>query len=134
MTPRPKPVYEPDPSHTHKHRGSTPDAMIVADVDGRPLGKCSSEIDRTTAQRLLDTGIAWSPSSHRSPLPHSVFNVYKGVPYRAHPRGRTRFYHGFPDVRNRIPASIRALLRALAAAEDAEDAFDRWMEQTGEHT
>jgi hypothetical protein len=98
-----------------------------------PLSKCSAEIDKTLAQRLLDTGIAWSPSSHRSPLPHSVFNTYKGIPYRAHRRGRTRFYHGFPDVRNRIPVAVREQLRALAAEEGAEDAFDHWMEQTNKH-
>jgi len=133
MAPRPKLIYEPDPTHTQKHRGDSPEPKIIDDGDGHPLSKCSTEIDETLAQHLLDTGIAWSPASHRSPLPHSVFNTYRGIPYRAHRRGRTRFYHGFPDVWNRIPAAIRERLRALAAQEGAEDAFDRWMEHTARY-
>jgi len=60
----------------------------------------------------------------------SVFNTYKGIPYRAHRRGKTRYYHGFPDVKNRIPKAVRDQLRERAVNENAVDAFDRWMRQT----
>lgn len=128
-----KPIYEPDPSHREKHRGDSPDAQLGEDHDGRPLGKCSNEIDTTLAQRLLDEGIPWSPTAsqrRRSPWPKSVFNTYKGVPYRAHRRGKTPYFHGFPDVKNRIPRAVREELRARAVAEGEEDAFDAWMRQT----
>ena len=100
------------------------------DSEGNPVGKCSSDINEELAQDLLDSGITWSPLSHRSPLPHSVFNVYNGIPYRAHRRGSTRFYHGFPDVRSRIPRAIRDQLRDLAVAQQCADEFDAWMIQT----
>jgi hypothetical protein len=129
-----KRIYEPDESHRAKHRGDSADARLTVDEDGRLVCKCSNEIDTMLAQRLLDEGLPWSPATHRSPLPHSVFNVYRGIPYRAHRRGRTRFYHGFPDVKQRIPAVLRAQLRERAVNQGAEDAFDAWMRQTEEYT
>ncbi|HMR09879.1 MAG TPA: hypothetical protein PKA88_29075 [Polyangiaceae bacterium] len=132
-TKKAKVVYEPDMSHREKHRGESSAAQLVEDNDGRPLGKCSNEIDADKAQELLDGGIRWSPASSQgrgSPLPTFVFNTYKGVPYRAHRRGRTRFFHGFPDVKNRIPRTVRDQLRERAVDEGEEDAFDAWMRQT----
>src|SRR5438874_888350 len=100
-------AYEADPTHRAKHRGSMPEARIEQDSDGHLVGKCSSEIDDIIANNLFAEGVPWSPRTHRSPLPLSVFNTYKGVPYRAHRRGSTRFYHGFPEVKNRIPKAVR---------------------------
>lgn len=129
-----EPIYETKESHREKHRGDAEAARIEEDDDGCPLGKCSNEIDPALAQKLLATGIQWSPSTSRSPYPHSVFNTYKGVPYRAHRRGQTRYYHGFPDVKNRIPRAVRDELRQRAVKEGAEETFDRWMQQTEKYT
>ena len=129
-----KPIYEPDESHRAKHRGSSEDAVLIQDDDGNLVGKCSTLIDVACAQKLLDEGCAWSPKTHRSPLPHSVFNVFQGIPYRAHRRGTTRFYHGFPDVQNRIPRDIRGRLREIAVAQGTEGTFDAWMTETAKYS
>jgi hypothetical protein len=126
------PIYEPDTAHREKHRGGSSEPRLI-EQDGALVGKCSSDIDRELAQRLLDDGIHWSPQSHRSPLPKAIFNTFEGIPYRAHRRGNTRFYHGFPDVKNRIPRVVREQLRERAAKEGKADAFDRWMLQTDKY-
>jgi len=63
------PIYEPDPSHTAKHRSDLEEARIEEDDDGCPVGKCPKSIDQELAQRLLDEGIRWSPRTHRSRFP-----------------------------------------------------------------
>jgi hypothetical protein len=125
-------VYEPDENHRRKHRGDEPEARLTEDDTGNLVGKCSSEIDVDVAQRLLDEGIHWSPRTHRSPYPKYVYNVHKGVPYRAHRRGQA--YHGFPDVKNRIPTTVRDDLRRRAEARDELAVFDLWMQTTEKYT
>lgn len=127
-------TYDPDLNHREKHRGTSAVARVTEDEDGALVGKCSSEIDTELAQRLLDEGVRWSPATDRSPIPKYVFNTYKGVPYRAHRRGNTRNYHGFPDVKNRIPRAVRDQLRALATKEGAQAEFDNWMQETEKYT
>ncbi len=122
--------YEPDPSHRKKHGGGSSEAQILVDVDGNLVSKCSNEIDPTLAGRLLREGIPWSSESSRSPLPEAVFNLHRGIPYRAHRRGKTRFYHGFPDVRRRMPGGIWKQLADLAIEQGVQQEFERWMTAT----
>lgn len=130
-----KPIYEPDESHREKHHGDSPEPKLMEDDDGHPIGKCSRDIDLGLAQELLDSGIEWRPrSDRRSPWPDSIFNVFRGVPYRAHRRGKTRYYHGFPDVKRRIPKAVRDELRERAIAEGTVEAFDAWMRQTQKYS
>ncbi len=57
-----------------------------------------------------------------------LFNVFEGVPYRAHRMGHA--YHGFPDFERNIPREIREALRARAAKDGFEKEFEEWMERT----
>jgi hypothetical protein len=78
-------TYDDSPPHARKHRWNHGDAGFVRDEDnGAWVGKCSTRIDPSTAQNLLDDGIPWSPRRSRSPFPERVFNVFEGIPYRAH--------------------------------------------------
>jgi hypothetical protein len=123
-------TYKADPKHAQKHRGSKAEAEIVTDVDGTPVGKCSKEISPEEAQSLLDSGIRFPPCDP-SEVPKDVYNIHRGVPYRAHRNGaNTRNFHGFPDVVRRIPPKVRAELRERAKREGVADLFDRWMKET----
>lgn len=124
-------IYDDAPPHARKHRWDDVDAGFVRDEDDAKLvGKCSSEIDKTTAQALLDEGIRWSPRRSRSPYPERVFNVFKGIPYRAH-RQAPRKYHGFPELPSRIPGGtdgeIARQLRQRAEREGFGEEFDAWI-------
>ena len=124
-------LYDDSPPHARKHRWDSAEAGFVRDEDDAKLvGKCSNEIDTTIAQGLLDEGIHWSPRRSRSPLPERIFNVFKGIPYRAH-RQAPRMYHGFPELPSRLPGGpdgrIAQELRRRAQREGCETQFDAWI-------
>jgi hypothetical protein len=124
----PELVYSADAAHRKKHRWDKAEPSHVPDDDGKLVGKCSSKIDEAVAQRLLEEGIPWNPKTWRKKHPKMVFNVFEGVPYRAHRMGNG--YHGFPDIERNVPKSVRDDLRSRAAEQGFEKEFDDWMERT----
>jgi len=122
-----KPRYDPDLSHREKHRWDRPEADIIIDEDGKPVGKCPSDIDDKTAQDLLDNGIPFFQKGRLTrKYPQRVYNVFRGVPYRAHEMGRG-LYHGFPELPDDVPPRIREDLRERACRSGNVEAFDAWM-------
>lgn len=124
-------TYDDSPPHARKHRWDRAEADFVRDEhDGKLVGKCSREIDKPTAQALLDGGIEWRAPHSRREFPDRVFNVFQGIPYRAHRQG-PRMYHGFPELPSRIPGGphgeIALALRARAQKQGFEAQFDTWI-------
>lgn len=130
MSPKVRLTYDDSPPHARKHRWEQPAAGFSRDEDGKLVGKCSSDIDKPTAQALLENGIPWRARHSRGQYPDRVFNVFKGIPYRAHPRA-PRKYHGFPELPSRIPGGpdgdIAQELKRRARREGFEEQFDTWI-------
>lgn len=121
--------YDPDESHRRKHHWTHPYAAIIEEDDGKRVGKCSSGIDMNTAQALLDSGVHYSTLRFRRKMhPEMVFNVFEGIPYKAHQMG-SGSYHGFPVCRRDIPRNVLGDLTMLAEREGSEEALSRWLEE-----
>jgi hypothetical protein len=92
---------------------------------GHPVGKCPKDMSLETAQELLDEGIQFSGRNRRSPYPQEIFNVHKGIPYRAHQKDPGR-YHGFPERPSKIHPHILEQLRTRAEDAGDSEAFEQW--------
>jgi hypothetical protein len=121
--------YDPAESRRRLHVWAEPHAgFAFEETRDMEVGKCSSEIDTTLAQRLLDAAIPYNPGSWRKKYPKMLYNTYKGTPYRAHQMGPGK-YHGFPEKPSQIPPIILEDLRSRAKAEGCEEEFDAWLKR-----
>ena len=91
------------------------------------MGKCPSGLDKRQAQRLLEDGIPYHGRYSRKRRPERVYNIFEGVPYRAHIMGRV--YHGFPEIPSEIPPEILEELRERADDEGTREQFEAWLER-----
>jgi len=116
-----------------KHCWSRPYAGFEPKYDGQPLqgqvGKCSSKINDTRAQELLDDGIEVR-DDRNDEHPSCIYNVFEGVPYEAVPTQYDKSYHGYP-WQGRMPKWVLKELRTRAWNEGFRDTFEKWVETYG---
>jgi hypothetical protein len=119
--------YDADESRRRLHQWKHAHAGFVSEEKrGREVGKCSASIDADLAQRLLDGAIERSPKTWKKIYPKELFNVYEGVPYRAHSVTKGQ-YHGFPEKPGGVPPNLHDELRSRAQQAGFLDEFDAWM-------
>lgn len=88
-------VYS-SPENRHKHRWSKNYAGFCR-YHGEIVGKCPNNITLEEAQDLLLKAIPDPPDEYDDdPYPKRLYNVHKGVIYRAEGDGRSNRYHAFP--------------------------------------
>ncbi len=124
-------TYERGEGRT-KHCWNRDEAGFLPSKRGQ-VGKCHNSITDDLAQTLLRTGIP-EPSLYEDDLvdgPDAIYNVYRGVPYKAVTTLAGRSYHGYP-WRGRMPGSIREELRKRAAKEGTQEIFERWLKKHSE--
>lgn len=120
-----KPRYDPNLAHRDKHRWDRDYASFVREEE-KLVGKCPCDIDDAVAQRLLEDGIPYRGRNRGGAYPERIYNVYRGVPFRAHEMA-PGVYHGFPEHPSRLPPEIREKLRARADEADEREAFEAWL-------
>jgi hypothetical protein len=119
----------------HKHHWHHPYAGIV--FEGKdPVGKCPNNITQELAAELLNEGIPWYDlkrplvcSQTQLPYPQAIYNVYKGVVYKAIPTQAGCSYHGFPIRKRDISPKIKKQLYQLAAQKGCERELKQWLKE-----
>ncbi|MBF0109990.1 MAG: hypothetical protein HQL76_12520 [Magnetococcales bacterium] len=82
------------------------------------------------AEALLHGGIPW-PSG--AAVPEAIYNVYKGVVYRASVTVQGKSYHGFPECEQGDRQVPDTVLEELARRADASGDFPRFKKWTRRH-
>ena len=97
------------------------------------VGKCSSQLTKTVAERLLNGGI-WVDKDlqeihGKTVFPRYVYNVHAGVPYRAvETDSGALSMHGYPCLReHELSGWLKKRLRLMAEATKDEKKFDAWI-------
>ena len=87
--------YEYDPGEKReKHKWRKDMAGFLPDGGKNARGKCPSSITHGLARRILQEGVPYPPNVNP---PDKIYNVYKGVVYRAEITEPGKSYHGFPE-------------------------------------
>lgn len=115
------------PENRHKHRWSKNNAGFDR-YYGQIVGKCPNNITWDEAQKLLCEAIPDPPDEYNDdPYPKLLYNVRKGVIYRAVGDGRSNKYHAFPaDDINSIDSDTLDILKKRANNAADMKVFKRW--------
>ena len=116
------------PENRHKHRWSKNYAGF-AKYHGEIVGKCPNDITLDEAQKLLSEAVTDPPDDYDiDPYPKRLYNVYRGVIYRAEGDGRSNVYHAFPA--DNIDSMDRNTLEALEQRVEPKylKIFKKWKE------
>jgi hypothetical protein len=126
-----------DPGEKRKKHKWPKDAAGFLPPSGRNMhGQCPTSITRhpTLAEDLLNGGIPWP---HGAEIPSKIYNIYKGVVYRAIPTVSGVSYHGFPErekagnpVSDMVPDTV---LEELARRADRAGDYHRFKRWAREH-
>ena len=124
-------VYN-SPENRHKHRWSKNYAGF-ASYYGETVGKCPNNITSEEVQRLLLEASPDPPDEYdNDPYPKRLYNVYKGVIYRAEGDGRSNKYHAFPaDNINSMDDDTLAILEKRATDSGYLEQFKKWKKENG---
>jgi hypothetical protein len=119
-------IYEPDPRR--KHSWNKPMAGFV-EVNGVQVAMCSSLITIEIAQRMLDEGYRWVPIGSIDEHPQRIYAIFDGVVYRATPTVPGTSYHGFPEIRIRLPPDpgLKQWLLERATELDCRREVEAWI-------
>jgi hypothetical protein len=123
-------LYEADEDPKRKHHWRQNRAGFVT-VGATFIAKCPNNMSIESAQKLLDTGIEWSPKMWSESYPQRIYCVSDGVLYRATPTIPGRSYHGFPEHPSKFPPGNRVLrnqLIELARERGCEHELRGWMQ------
>lgn len=117
--------YDPGEKRFDHKRSKGPAEFQM--VDGRLKGQCPTSITNMhgLAEQLLNDGI-YDPGTE------CIYNVHRGVVYRAAPTILGISYHGFPEReerKRRVPDSILFKLAQRAKGSGDWTAFRQWMEE-----
>ncbi len=108
--------YEPNPDRKHKRNWNEPVAGFVQ-VGSDTIGKCPSNLGVSEAENLLNTGLAYPLTEDEASVPQRIYNVCRGVLYRATPTVEGVSYHGFPEhpkQAQKLPKSFKSKIVELA--------------------
>lgn len=119
-------MWEYDPGERRgKHRWNHNFPGFVT-LSGKLVGKCSSDITKEIAKRLINTGVPYVSPRSNSGYPQYIYNVYRGAVYVARPTIPGRSYHGHP-MKGPVPRGIVAQLTTKAEREGTLDEFRKWL-------
>ena len=131
--------YQSDENPKRKHHWAEdhPGFVKVPDRRGRGsvrVGKCPcafmpSEDTQELLERLLNSGICWSPSNWIHDHPKRIYIVYNAWLYRATPTIPGRSYHAFPeDFEDRtVPPALHRGIRDEAQRQGCAEEIERWL-------
>lgn len=123
--------YEPDEKPKRKHAWDRNEAGFVR-VGSVLIGKCPANLSNETAERILNDGIPWFPRGWNKPHPERLYCVFDGWVYRATVTVHGRSYHGFPELREKLPQDRRLheklLLKARAESAASERKVKKWLQ------
>ena len=124
-------VYDTPPNR-HKHRWNKNEAGFTS-YRGEIVGKCPNDVTLEEAQRLLLEAIAEPQDEYTDDVyPKRLYNVRKGIIYRAEGDGRSNKYHAFPaDNIDLIDAEIVDELQRRAEATGHLSEFKEWKNEYG---
>mgnify|MGYP000957793500 CR=1 FL=1 len=120
--------------HRRKHCWSEGVAGSITRGRNR-VGQCSNLLSDALAAQLLNDGVRVDEEMNEltdsRAFPRAVSNVFQGVPYRAVKTDEAaRSLHGYPCLReDELPTGLRETLRARAASEGHQRAFDSWIRE-----
>ena len=116
--------YDPgDKRFKHKWNKDVADFVTP---DGMPVGKCPKSVGIDLATHLLNSGIEWHNPKIPKAYPDHIYNVYKGVIYKATITLHGRSYHGYP-WKGRLPRQIYDKLVEIAKSQGYQAEFDEWV-------
>ena len=125
-------VYRYDPAeHREKHCGLQNKASFQRQGSAW-IGQCPANLDKTTAQTLLDNGIGeWDDPSESHPA--RIFTYYQGAVYVAVPTEPGHSYHGFPwrgrPGHNRVARHVLKELIKMAENRGEAKALQKWLDE-----
>ena len=117
------PTYQYDPgTPKKKHHWEEDEPAIVR--RGRELvAMCPNNVTNAEAAAQLVNAVPWSPPDWDKPWPKRLYNLFRGIVYRAtHTLGGTS-YHAFPEREGDLPASVRRQLSERAAKTGSSFGF-----------
>jgi len=80
-------LYEPDEDPKRKHHWNQDKAGFVT-VGAIFVGKCPNNMSMQLAQKLLNTGIEWSPKKWANPYPQRILRMgWRAIPSNANNSG-----------------------------------------------
>lgn len=123
------PIYDPSPERRRKHGAVGDEPVLERYPDGKLVGRCAGTITPKIAQDLLESALV---AEHRRKSPPFRFNVYEGIPYKAHGTkdGRSPLrYWGYPLGPTDAGPDILERLRNIAKQSGHEERFDEWLRQ-----
>lgn len=125
-------TYRVDEVPKRKHHWDRDEPGFV-EVAGNLVGKCPSSMDEARAELLLRGGVGFCPANWREPRPERIYVVHHACVYRATATNPAELsYHGFPEIRERLPPlrELRTRLLALAAQEgtESEKQVMKWLD------
>jgi hypothetical protein len=120
--------YEPDENPKRKHGWGKKHPGFI-NRNGHKIGKCPSDLGISEAEKLVNNGIEWSPEGWPRDYPKRIYVVRNGWVYRATPTIPGRSYHGFPEIRSRLPNDRDLHQELLQRARDKNCAkeIERWL-------
>lgn len=122
-------IYDPTPNRP-KHRWKKNCAGFQP-YQGRLVGKCPQDMKLSEAQELIETAIA-DPHTQFDfdGNPKNLYNVYRGVIYRAIGGDFTNIYHGFPCKNiDDLDESTLQELRTRAMHDGHLKSFEKWVKK-----
>lgn len=121
--------YEADENPKRKHKWDRDEAGFVKGPGGEIVAKCPSSMTNPEAETLLAGGIPWSAPRWGKTYPQRIYVVYKGVVFRATPTNPGRSYHGFPELREKLPPdrALHVLLERRADELGCGDEVRAWL-------
>ena len=121
--------YEPDPERKHK-KGWTSNSPGFVSVANVVVGKCPHDLTVEMCRELINNGVEDSPKRWSHSYPDRIYNIVRGVVYRATPTIGGRSYHGFPELQDRIselPRELKNRLLDLAEAHGCREEVAKWL-------
>jgi hypothetical protein len=92
---------------------------------------CPANIPQPILDHLLNSGIPYYGRGDPKEHPHSIFNVYRGVPYRAVRTVAGRSFHGFPCISKRkdVPPGVLPAILKKAEELGVKEQVEKWFKE-----
>jgi hypothetical protein len=124
-------TYEPDETPKRKHHWARNEAGFVK-VGNIRIGKCPANLTIEDAERLLNVGVPWSPRGWTKNFPERIYCVHDGWVFRATVTRPGSSYHGFPELREKLPPDRRLheelLRKARTLGVESERRVKQWLQ------
>jgi len=122
--------YVPDPNRKHKKGWQKNFVGFIEKPKGSFIGKCPTNLTTEQAEKLLNTGIEFSPPDWKREYPERIYNIHDGVLYRATATNPGESYHGFPEHPTRaqkLPKVLKERILKIAEHHNCLEEIKRWL-------